>query len=57
MLSRLRALLRNLIWTSVIAAAAGALSLVAAVTAPDRPALAIAFGLYGIIFALLTPSE
>jgi hypothetical protein len=56
MRNRLRELLSGLIWTSLVAATAGALSVVVAIYA-DESDVAIALGLYGVIFALLSPSE
>jgi hypothetical protein len=48
--------LRDVVWTAVVATAAGAMS-VAAAAAGASTELVMSLGLYGIILAILTPKQ
>ena len=48
--------LRDVVWTAVVATAAGAMS-VAAAAAGASTELVVSLGLYGIILAILAPKQ
>lgn len=56
MIDKLRNALRGVIWPSLVAAIAGSLAVIVAATADDSD-MVIALGLYGVVFALLSPNE
>jgi len=48
--------LRDVVWTAVVATAAGAMSVVAAAAGASTE-LVVSLGLYGIILAILAPKQ